>query len=299
MISAVRELGGRPRRDVAAVAQDGDRVGDRADLLEPVADEDDRDAALAQPADGREEVVDLVRRERGGRLVHDQQPRARRERLRDLEQLPVGDAEPAHRRVRAEVDAELVEDARRLARASRPSRPCASALRGCAPGEDVLGDASGPGRPSAPGTWRRCPSRCAACGSPIRCGSPSISDLALVGLDDAGEDLDERRLARAVLADERVHGRRLDREADVRERLDAAVALRDAAQLDERGATACSSRVGGGDAAVDVDDVAGRLRRARPGEEGDRLGDVLGVDVDAELRAAAVEGRAARPRLTP
>ncbi len=38
-----------------------------------------------------------------------------------------------------------------------------------------------------------------------RCGSPVDEQLALVGLDDAGEDLHERRLAGAVLADERVH----------------------------------------------------------------------------------------------
>ena len=62
------------------------------------------------------------------------------------------------------------------------------------------------------GSWyiATMPSRCAACGSPIRRGSPSISDLALVGLDDAGQDLHERRLAGAVLADERVHGARVD-----------------------------------------------------------------------------------------
>ena len=48
-----------------------------------------------------EEVVDLVRRERRGRLVHDQQACARGERLRDLEQLPVGDAEARARGCRA------------------------------------------------------------------------------------------------------------------------------------------------------------------------------------------------------
>src|SRR5206468_6932638 len=50
-----------------------------------------------------------------------------------------------------------------------------------------------------------------------------------------------------------------------------------------------SPGVCGGDAAVDVDDVSGGLRRARAGEEGDRLRDVLRVDVDAETRPAPVE----------
>ena len=59
-------------------------------------------------------------------------------------------------------------------------------------------------------------------------------DLALVGLDDPGQDLDERRLAGAVLADERVNGAGTDREAHLGDCLDAAVAARDAAQLHER-----------------------------------------------------------------
>ena len=41
---ALRELGRRPRLDVPAVAEDGDGVGDRGDLFEPVADVDDGDA---------------------------------------------------------------------------------------------------------------------------------------------------------------------------------------------------------------------------------------------------------------
>ena len=78
------------------------------------------------------------------------------------------------------------------------------------------------------------PSPYAACGSAIRLVEPVDRDLALVGLDDPGQDLDERRLAGAVLADERVNGAGPDREAHLGDRLDAAVAPRDAAQLHER-----------------------------------------------------------------
>ena len=203
-ISRVRELAGRPRRDVTAVAEHRDDVGERADLLEPVADEDDCDAALAQPAHGREQVLDLVRRERGGRLVHDQQPRAGGERLGDLEQLPVGDAEaraPAYRdrsRPRARRGAAPLSSASRASRRCRGGR-AGGARRRRSPRR------SDPGRRSAPGTSRRCRAGARPAGSPIRCGSPSIEDLAVVGLDDARQDLHERRLAGAVLADERVH----------------------------------------------------------------------------------------------
>ena len=58
---------------------------------------------------------------------------------------------------------------------------------------------------------------------------------AVVGLDDTRQDLHERRLAGAVLADERVHRPGLDREADVVQGLHTAVALRNLDELDERG----------------------------------------------------------------
>ena len=56
------------------------------------------------------------------------------------------------------------------------------------------------------GSWyiATMPSRWAACGSPIRARLAVDDDLALVGLDDPREDLDQRRLAGAVLADEGV-----------------------------------------------------------------------------------------------
>src|SRR5205814_696732 len=59
---------------------------------------------------------------------------------------------------------------------------------------------------------------------------PVDEELALVRLDDAGQDLDESRLAGPVLADERVNRRGVDLEAHLVERLDAAVALGDAAK---------------------------------------------------------------------
>ena len=51
---------------------------------------------------------------------------------------------------------------------------------------------------------------------------------ALVGLHDAGHDLDQRRLARAVLAEHRVDAAGLDDEVGLLQRAHAAVALRDA-----------------------------------------------------------------------
>ena len=56
---------------------------------------------------------------------------------------------------------------------------------------------------------------------------------ALVGLNDAGENLHERRLAGAVFADQRVNRPGLDAEADIRERVNAPVGLCDPLQFQE------------------------------------------------------------------
>src|SRR2546423_756913 len=60
--------------------------------------------------------------------------------------------------------------------------------------------------------------------------------LARVRLDHAGQRLHQRRLPGAVLADEPVHRPSVDAQVDVGDGLHAAVALGDAAQLDERSA---------------------------------------------------------------
>src|SRR4051794_19745051 len=63
------------------------------------------------------------------------------------------------------------------------------------------------------------------------------------------------------------------------------------ASCDRWRASLASPGVCGGDAAVDVQDVAGGLGRARACEPGDRLGHVLRLHVDPEPRAAPVVRR--------
>src|SRR5262249_47734435 len=67
---------------------------------------------------------------------------------------------------------------------------------------------------------------------------PVIADRALVGLDDAGDDLDQRRLAGAVLAEDGVDRAWVAGEVDLLERAHAAVALADPGELQDRGRAA-------------------------------------------------------------
>ena len=126
--------------DDLAAADHGDRVGDRADLAQLVGDEDDRRAAVAQRAHDRDQLVGLLRREHGGRLVQDQQLGVAAQRLDDLDPLLDADrqvARPARRAARRGRSARRSpRTSRRARRRSRkPSRRCLLVAE-----HDVLGD---------------------------------------------------------------------------------------------------------------------------------------------------------------
>ena len=77
--------------DELAVAEDRHTVGERLDLMHFVRDDNDRLAVVAHVAQYGEELVGLLRRENGGRLVKDENVRAAVENLYDLDRLLLGD----------------------------------------------------------------------------------------------------------------------------------------------------------------------------------------------------------------
>ena len=86
------------------------------------------------------------------------------------------------------------------------------------------------------------PARLAALGSGEAHRLAGQADLAVVGLDHARDDLDQRRLAGAVLAQHGVDRAGAAGEVDLLERPHAAIALGDAAELEEgRSASASAS----------------------------------------------------------
>ena len=76
-----------PVPTLRAVAQHGVAIGDLAHFLEEVADVDDRDAARREPADEREQPLDVGALEAARRLVHQQHARIAGERATDLDDL--------------------------------------------------------------------------------------------------------------------------------------------------------------------------------------------------------------------
>ena len=84
------------------------------------------------------------------------------------------------------------------------------------------------------------PSSRAARGLSISTGSPSISIVPAVGAVVAGEDLEQRRLAGAVLAEQPVDRARLELEVDAVERDGAREPLRDRGHAEDGGSAARS-----------------------------------------------------------
>ena len=102
-------LGHRPVADVGAVAQHGHRIGDLFEFLQAVRDVDDADVLCGEVADDPEQPVHLGIGERRGGFVHDQDAQVQVERLGHLDELLLGDAAVADQRGRRQAQPELVE----------------------------------------------------------------------------------------------------------------------------------------------------------------------------------------------
>ena len=131
--------------DLLAAPEHGDPVGDLGHLVQLVADEDDRLALVGQALDDREQLLRLLRRQHGGRLVEDEDVGAAVERLQDLDPLLLADRDVLD--VGAWVDGEPEPRRDLLAPASPP--PSSRAGRRCARARS-RGRCSRP--PSSPGS---------------------------------------------------------------------------------------------------------------------------------------------------
>ena len=224
------------RDDVAGVAEHRHRLADLVDLLQVVRDEQEGDALRLQLAHAHEQALDLVAVELGGRLVEDDEAGAVGERAGDLDQLARLDPEVAGAHVLATPRRSSGRAARAPARRSADQliRPRCGRL---AVDEEVLGDGEvgNDGRVLVDAGDPRPPGR--AVGDRRR-RLAGEADLAAVGRAQAGQDADQRRLAGAVAADQRVRSRRAcTRMRASLQRDGRAVALGDADRLDDRQAS--------------------------------------------------------------
>lgn len=183
--------------DVAAVAEHGDAVADPVELIHAVADVEHRDPACAQVLDDPEEGLDLARLQRGGGFVHDDDLGVDRDGAGEGDHLLGADAQGVQGPLRVDAYAETVEQFGGLTVHTTEVDQAETVLR-LTPEEDVARHAhqrdevhllvdrgdTGLLRLERPGEGDLLP------------GQPQ---LALVGLVDAGQHLDQGGLAGSVL----------------------------------------------------------------------------------------------------
>ena len=99
---------------IGPLAHHGDDVGDVGDLAQLVRDEHHALALVPQGAEDAKEVVGLLGREDGGRLVEDQEVGAPVERLQDLHALALAHAEIGDARVGVDLEVVLAAQALEL-----------------------------------------------------------------------------------------------------------------------------------------------------------------------------------------
>ena len=225
----LRLVRGRPGSDDLAVAQDRHGVGELEHLAEEMRDEDDRPAAGRQAPDDLVEALDLRRRQRGGRLVEDDQLGVAGQRPQDLDLLLDGERQRPDRRVRRHLEAGAGDDAPVAIEQLPPPDEAEPSWLGAE--EHVLrdrplrdhGDLLGDHRdPALERLARRAEAHRLA----------AQVQLALVLREHARDDLAERGLAGSVLADEGMNGAGADLDRDLVQCARAAERLADPADVE-------------------------------------------------------------------
>ena len=191
-----------PRADVPTVTEHDHSVSQGKNLVESVADVDDRDATRLEVANDLEEPAHFARRQGGGGLVHDDDPRVAGQGPGDLDELLLRGGEPRTGSVEVDRHAELAEEIRcptAFLAACHEARP-----RRLLPKEDVF---------SGREFWNQI-ELLVDHGDAGRAGllRRAKRDFHTVHLEHAGigamgspENLHERALPRAVLAQQREH----------------------------------------------------------------------------------------------
>src|SRR5207249_8821680 len=233
----LRELAlGAVRRSAAAgdpsAPDHGDAIRDLEDLVELVADEDDARALRAKLPEHAEDLARLLRREDGGRLVEDEDPRVAVDRLEDLNALLLADGELIDAGRGLDIEPQLLREQPDPLRRLGEVEDLADA-NDLLSENDVLGDRED--RDQHEVLVHHADPACDRVGGVADRHGPAVdADLAFVRRDEAVEDVHERRLARAVLAEQRVDLAFAEVEVDrvVRER-PGREALRDAPHLQD------------------------------------------------------------------
>ena len=189
--------------DARAVPHDGDAGCVFEHFLEAVSDVDDPDAPCAKIANDREQSVGFVLREGRGRLVHEDDPGIADQGARDLDHLGAGGRQGPHRRSNVDVEAKLGEDGARLFAHGGPVEGAEPRAGSRASHEEVLADREVRKQVQLLRDHGDARDLRITRGGEAQ-GLAGYLDRAFVDRVDAVQQLHERGLASAVLAQNRV-----------------------------------------------------------------------------------------------
>ncbi len=221
--------------EVAAVEEGHDAVADVEDVVQAMADEDDADAVRAQVLDEVEDLAHLAHGQRRCRLVHDDDLGFEGRGTGDGDSLalttgqlldPLGHG--------LDLDVQIVEvlDGPLLVGLVVHDVEGSDASGQLAAQEDVLVDAQVPRQGQV--LVDHLDTQHTGVGRAVETDWMALhEDLARARRVESGEALHERRLARAVVANDSEDLTALEGQADVAERHDLPEPLRDAAGLDD------------------------------------------------------------------
>jgi hypothetical protein len=228
---ALVRLGDHARGDELSVAQDGHALGELEDLLEAMADVDDRDALAVQAPDQREELIGLAAREIARGLVEDQEAGAAHGGAGGRHELLLPDGQRTQGRAGRQVKADLVEDRLRPAHHGAVLQPAQG--RGLLSQEHV-------GRDGEMGAehhflMHRVDAQRDGVVGRVEVDLPTLPEDASGGARvHARQELDQGRFAGPVLADDGVNLSGPEREVHALQGVGAGKALVELAQLEDR-----------------------------------------------------------------
>ena len=230
------DLVGRPRRDHLAELEHDDVVADAEHEAHVVVDEQDRRALVDDPAQLAPELLALGRVEAGAGLVEADDARRARERPRHADELALALGELVGQPVGHALEAHEVQ--RIVGRGLARRRPPEDLAQRAPHRRRLRGDREVLGHGQVVEELGRLPrARQAAARALVRRQPRQLAAVQLdapAGAHEAGDRVDEGRLARAVGADQPDHGALGHLEPDVDERLHAAEAHRHALGLQRR-----------------------------------------------------------------
>ena len=230
------DLGARHGSDMPAIADHGDHVRKVEDFTQAVGNIDNGDASRCAGAQKRKQPLHLALAERFRRLIEDQHARLEQQGFGDLDDMPLRNRQLGKPVVRMDRHAAGSDLRQGFGHLTRIGQAGVEAQRDILAHRQVRRQRRMLVNHGHAETTHRS-------GRGISNDGPVENDLAAIGAHDSGGNIDEGRLARAVLADDGMDLTGNERQAHILQRRDRTIGFGHIAQFHD--GTECCFRVAG------------------------------------------------------